>query len=56
MAENIKEEVFIKEELVPSFSLEETSTWDVQKEDVKMENTDNKGRYLSPNVYHLFKL
>ena len=51
MAENIKEEVFIKKELVPYFSLEETSTWDV-----KMENTDIKGRYLSPKVYHLFKI
>ena len=41
MAENIKEEVFIKKELVPYFSLEETSTWDVQKEECQ----EGKYRY-----------
>ena len=53
MADNIKEEwimeeieikeeeVFIKEEICSSSSLQEacTSTWDVQEEDVQMENT-----------------
>ena len=41
----IKEEkVIIKEEICSSSSLEETCTWDVQEEDVKMENTEIKGK------------
>ena len=41
----IKEEkVIIKEEVCPSSSLEETCTWKVQEEDVKIENTEIKGK------------
>ena len=40
----IKEEEFIfQEEIGPSSSLEETCTWDVQEEDVKMEDTEITG-------------
>ena len=39
-----EEEVIIKEEVCPSSSLEETCTWDMQEEDVKMENTEIKGK------------
>ena len=39
-----EEEVFIKEEICSSSSLEETCTWDVHEEDVKMENTQSKGK------------
>ena len=56
MAENIKKElimeeieikeaeVFIKKENCSPSSLEETCTWDVQQEDIQVENTENKGR------------
>ena len=37
-----EEEVFIKEEICSSSSLEET--WDVHEEIVKMENTQSKGK------------
>ena len=39
-----KEELIIEEEICSSSSLEETCTWDVQEEDVKMENTEIKGK------------
>lgn len=39
-----EEELIIKEEICSSSSLEETCTWDVQEEDVKMENTEIKGK------------
>ena len=44
MAENMKEELILKEidikeeEICSSYSLEETSTWDVRKEVVKIIN------------------
>ena len=56
MAENIKEEfamekvkikeeeVFIKEEICSSCSSEETCARYVEEDDVKMENTENKGK------------
>ena len=47
-----EEEVSIKEEICSSSSLEETCTWDVQEEDVKMENTDIKGKVKDlSNIY-----
>ena len=57
MAENIKEEFviekveikeeedLIKVETCSSYGSEETCTRDVQEEDVKMENTENEGKY-----------
>ena len=39
-----EEELIIEEEICSSSSLEETCTWDVQEEDVKMENTEIKGK------------
>jgi len=39
-----KEEIFVKEELCSSSSLEETCTWDVQEEDIQMENRELKGK------------
>ena len=39
-----KEEIFVKEELFHSSSLEETCTWDVQEEDIQMENREFKGK------------
>ena len=39
-----KEEIFVKEELSSSSSLEETCTWDVQEEDIQMENRELKGK------------
>ena len=41
----IKEEkVIIKEDICSSSSLQETCTWDVKEEDVKIENTEMKGK------------
>ena len=39
-----KEEIFVKEELCSSSSLEETCTWDAQEEDIQMENRELKGK------------
>ena len=39
-----EEELIIEEEICSSSSLEETCTWDMQEEDVKMENTEIKGK------------
>ena len=43
MAENLIEELTM-EEICSSSSLEETCTSDVHEEDVKMENTQSKGK------------
>ena len=49
MAEIMKEEiVLIKKEICPSSSLEEACTWDVQEE-VKIENTEIKGKRSGQN-------
>ena len=46
------EEISIKKEICSSSSLEETCTWDVQEEDVKMENTEIKGKVkVLRNIY-----
>ena len=49
----IKEEkVIIKEEICSSSSLEETCTWKVQEEDVKIVNTEIKGKVkVLRNIY-----
>ena len=39
-----EEELIIEEERCSSSSLEETCTWDVKEEDVKIENTEMKGK------------
>ena len=47
-----EEELIIEEEICSSSSLEETCTWDVQEEDVKMENTEIKGKVKDlRNIY-----
>ena len=47
-----EEELIIEEEICSSSSLEETCTWDVQEEDVKMENTEIKGKVkVLRNIY-----
>ena len=47
-----EEELIIEEEICSSSSLEETCTWDVQEEDVKMENTEIKGKVKDlSNIY-----
>ena len=50
-----EEELIIEEEICSSSSLEETCTWDVQEEDVKMENTEIKGKVKDlRNIYFAF--
>ena len=58
MTENIKKELIMEETNCSSSNLEETCTWNVHEEDVKMENTENKGKaenYQDQNlVFFLF--
>ena len=53
MAEIIKEELNIeefeiKEEFLPSFTVEDTSTFILHKDDIKMEDTEIQGK---PNYF-----
>ena len=68
MAENIKEELDLeefdikveivsnKEEILPSSSVEDTCTFYLQQDDIKMENTEIQGNFTKECIMFLVKL
>ena len=49
-----KEEISIQEEILPSFTLEDTCTVYLQEEDVGMDATEIKGKHLRNTIIHIF--